>query len=301
MIAKAKSTSNLRLFEYLMGHGKDDELICSNYVVGERPQDLLREMQAFYGAKNLKNPLLHIILSFDRQDSQKDIPSIVRQFAERLGIKDEYQYVGITHSELFSTKRGIHCHLVVNRVSTSYAVFNDKMIGLKVRDIARKMNVELGLRNEYDRSQRRRFAYCRQQEESVARTNALGDLREIAVAIRVHSSNVDEYFKSFSGFGVSIQPVFSDRNQRFVGHRYHYKGYAFKASEIDRGLSLKRLKEHFAERAPKRTPLCNRPAKQTKQPDLSMSVLLQQLVASNAYRGEDEDEEELKKEHEHKR
>lgn len=248
MIAKAKATSNMRLFHYLMGQDKDFELLPSYFIVGDTPDEIVQEITEIGRLRPLKNPLLHIILSLDKADSDRDFTPLVEQFVERLGVQG-CQSVAVVHFERTSETRGAHCHLVVNRVSLAWRVVSDKMIGIRVRDIARKMNVELGLRNEYDKSNRRDHSYAKNRYFSPRKAEVLERLRAICQREIEQSRSVKNFGDRLRQKGVAIEVVRSKKGDRIVGHRFIFENYSYKASEVGRCYAVRAVRTFFAARA----------------------------------------------------
>lgn len=120
-----------------------------------------------------------------------------------------------------------HIHIAVNRIDLDGNVIKDNMIWLKAKNAADRISEKYGLETARSIGKKRK-----------------GEIKKIAfdVLARLPKFSLENYSAALAKKGINLE-TYADKNGNVKGYRLYLGegGFKFKASEIDRNLTLSRI------------------------------------------------------------
>lgn len=227
---------------YALNPDKQGIVLHANGVSGTDPDELFEQFDAVNGTHSrIANKYLRFEIGIAPADetgmTTTKLREIVCDFARRMGL-DEYQWIAATHRNTDN----LHVHLIANRVSLSGQVYQTNFVSNRsariAEEVARVHNLVIA--NE----QRRSESYKRTQKADPQREQVLEELRQKAMHIYAVAGTFADLTARWSKEQIQCSKYIG-RSGRMLGLTIQYKGYVFKASEIDRCLGYKTLRNHF--------------------------------------------------------
>lgn len=243
MIAKAKTIAYPKnALNYVMydkeGQTKGEE-IGRHDLAGDTPQEIVSDF-GIYQSMNQRadNKTISLVLSPEKEDGQElsnqDFNNLAEKFLEKMQLKD-HQWIAYKHTNSDQP----HLHIYVNRIDEKGKAYNDQYISNKASRSAEKLANERGMTTAKDKQQ------ARQKFTQKVRS----EIKEIAdKVLQKGKINSMESFKAgMSDHGVNVREV-KNKQGEIQGLRFQYGDNDFKATEIDRKLSYKKLNERLSAR-----------------------------------------------------
>lgn len=124
-----------------------------------------------------------------------------------------------------------HIHVAVNRIDLDGNVIKDKMIWLKAKNAADKISEKYGLETARNIGKKRK-----------------AEIKKIAfdVLARLPKFSLEDYSDALAKKGIKLE-TYADKNGNIKGYRLFWSdgGFKFKASEIDRNLTLSSIETSY--------------------------------------------------------
>lgn len=237
MIGKAKAVGgSVKGIEYLepnkdMTEQKKGYELYKNMLVGDTPADIMRELKSWNADNpNLKNQVFSMVMSPAIEDGKKlsnvELHQMGKEFMQKtLGINPDTQpYLMYVHDE----KEHKHVHIYTPRTDANGKTINDSFIGKRAQNAADEVAQAHKL--------------TRAGEIGKERINELKtNLKNIA---RRSQSFEDYHFKALQN-DIKIKLTIN-RQGETQGYKVEYKGNEYKASDLDRSLTIPKLQKSFA-------------------------------------------------------
>lgn len=220
--------------------------LCRHNVYGGNPLEVVEEMRdvMFNFRPNIKKGYFDFVITLSEEDADKVTTlkqgqKIVEEFMRRMliqqiGLQDmEYkqlQWVAWQHDCTDNNKRLKHWHILANRVLPNGMLLSDSYVGMKAAKVANEISRRYGLSNAMEISRRNK-----------------NEIRQIAFdALRDLSHFSYEGFKiAMAERGVVIRDALNSRGQLQGFYFTAKSGTEYKASEIDRCFTLKRIRNTY--------------------------------------------------------
>ena len=217
---------------------------CRHNLYGESPSEIIHEMSEIQQAyrPNLEKYLLDIMVSMSETDTGKVRSSEGRRklieeymhtlMVERLGITErqfqEMQWIAYEHRRTENNQNLFHWHILANRIVIDGTLVSDSHIGKKAISVANAMSEKYGFSNAQVISQRNK------REIQEAAFNVLGKMPEFSF---------DLFKRLMSENGHPIREAYSKSGRMQGYYIAASSGTEYKASEIDRSLTLGRIED----------------------------------------------------------
>lgn len=230
MVSKASSRmGSAASIDYILSDKKlgAAKVLDRNGVVGKNGSEIMKEF-AFIQQKNKRcvNNSISLIISPAPEDAEKlkdvQLRDILQKQLIHLGLVD-HQYISTVHR---STEK-YHIHAIINRVHPlTGKALNDSFLSKKAQEGAEKIALEMGLKT------------ARQvQDEKRQITKKLKE--RVFQLIKTKKMNSWEaYIQGLRKAGISVEISKSKVSDQING----YKINGFKASDVDRKLTMSRIK-----------------------------------------------------------
>lgn len=236
MIGKAKAVGGSSAgIEYLeptkdMDSQKKGYELYKNMLVGDTPNDIMRELKDWNADNpNLKNQVFSMVMSPAIEDGKKlsnvELHAMGREFMQKtLGINPDTQpYLMYVHTE----KEHKHVHIYTPRTDANGQTIKDSFIGKKAQNAADEVA----------------------QAHKLTRAGEIGkervkELKTALKSISISSLSFSEYKEKAEQKGIKINLTINKQGET-QGYKVEYKGNEYKASDVDRSLTIPKLEKGF--------------------------------------------------------
>lgn len=231
MIGKGKSiTHGGKGIDYALN--KDAaEVIDKRYITGDNGVEIKNEFKIFQQLNNrCKKNDLSFVISPEPKDGKaltnEDFKKISEVFLKKMKLEN-HQAIVIKHQD----KEHTHLHIFANRIDSNGKAYKDNYIGFKSQRIADEVANERGLT---------RASLVREFNKSM--TN---DLRQQIFlkhkAVLEHKpKDFESYIDLMKASGVEVNPTINKAG-KLQGYRVKFQGQDFKASEVNRAMTLSKM------------------------------------------------------------
>ena len=229
MIGKGKSIAHTgACMEYGWNQEKDAEVVFSQHVVGENPQQITEEFKLIQeeNTRCQKNTLT-FILSPTQEDgrnlTKQQLKELTQKFIREMQLK-ERQAIAFVHRD----KAHTHVHLYVNRIGFDGKAYNDSFIGKRSQLAAERVAKEMGLTTVKE-------VQLEKELDSIHTRLEIKNIHQ-RVMENKRPKTLDGYIKVMQERNVEVIPSINKAN-KLQGFRFEYQGHNFKASEVHRSMS----------------------------------------------------------------
>lgn len=235
MIGKAKSISHGAIAIDYASNKIGAIEIDRQFVLGTKGIEMLREFQTVNPNHNLKNDIIAIVLSphpkstIDKADDF--FKKVLNEYIQEMKFND-HQYVAYVHKDVPDRP---HIHLYVNRCNMNGEVYNDSFISKKSQRVSDQLAEKHGLIRAKE-VQQRNDTYKDILRDKIKTTH-----QEI---LKAKPDKLDTYIQLMASEEISVKRVRNKQNE-IQGLKIEYQGFSFKASEVDRKMSIKNLEAAF--------------------------------------------------------
>ncbi|WP_437369273.1 relaxase/mobilization nuclease domain-containing protein [Maribacter litoralis] len=229
MIGKGTSIAHTGIsIEYGWNQEKDAEIVFSQHLAGNNPQDITEEFKLIQeeNTRCQKNTL-SFILSPTQEDgrelTKEKLGELTQRFIKEMQLK-ERQAIAFVHRD----KAHTHVHLYVNRIGFDGKAYNDSFIGKRSQLAAENIAKEMGLTTVKEV----------QMEKDLDSIKVRFEIKDIhqRVMESERPKTLDSYIKIMQERNVEVLPTINRAN-KLQGFRFQYGGHNFKASEVHRSMS----------------------------------------------------------------
>lgn len=233
MIGKGTSIAHTGTsIEYGWNQEKDAEIVCSQHLAGNNPQQITEEFKLIQeqNSRCQKNTL-SFILSPTQEDGKyltKDkLEELTQRFIKEMQLK-ERQAIAFVHRD----KAHTHVHLYVNRIGFDGKAYNDSFIGKRSQLAAENVAKEMGLTTVKEV----------QLEKELDSIKVRLEIKKIHQRVMENKKpkTLDSYLKAMQENNVEVIPIIN-KTDKLQGLRLEYRGHNFKASEVHRSMSGGRI------------------------------------------------------------
>ncbi len=229
MIGKGKSISHTKAsISYGWNQEKYAEIIHSQHLAGENPKEITEEFKIIQSQnQRTQRNTLSFVLSPSIQDGKKlskqELKELTKKFIAAMNLK-ERQAIAFVHRD----KEHTHIHLYVNRIGFDGRAYKDSFIGKRSQQKAYEVAREMGLTNARD-IQNQRLDQIKQIRNEIK-------LIHEKVIRTDRPKSIDAYIKLMKEKSIIVIPSIN-KQQKFQGFRFEYKGQNLKGSEVYRSMS----------------------------------------------------------------
>lgn len=244
MIGMAKACKGgTALANYVMKDDKGYEL-CRNGLSGESPTEILQEMKIIQEQnQRAVNRTFSLVLSPEKEEGKSLDNEKLRQLTKEFMIKlkidpNQQQFVAFVHTE----KEHKHVHIIANRVQEGGELISDHHIGKRAQWAAHHVAKEHGLI-----SAKEVFLEKFKDEKldkDIDQFLKQEMYKKHLFVMKSQPSSMEKYMLKMEELGVKVTPTINIQGQA-QGHRMMdlATGKDFKASDVHRQLSLKKIME----------------------------------------------------------
>lgn len=209
-----------------------------NMLIGETPRELVSEIKEWNrdNAHELKNEVFSMVLSPSGRDGKnltdEQLAEISKEFiAQTLGIDPNKQpYYMRVHDETNNK----HVHIYLPRTDANGKTISDKHCQFKAMDSADRIAESYGLI-------RAKIVH----ESKITQEKSIKDeLKNQMHKISGETTSWEDFKKKVDKKGIKIDETINKQG-RIQGYRISKGSISFKASEVDRKLTLSKLQETF--------------------------------------------------------
>lgn len=245
MIAKAKAISHGKnAIEYAMRESKKGNLITSNLVQSETPDEIHKEfLEAQKYNSRCKNKFIRIEIGIAPQDEAKltdmELRKICKAFNDKFGFSDN-QWIACTHKDTDN----LHIHMIVNRVSIDNKLYQTDFISKRAGKIAEEISREMGLTIANSVTPQQQY---KKPEKSPVRLMARDKITLAAAdVLRTKPKTLTEFSAKMEKHGVTVSEAINKKGNTY-GLRFSAYGETFKASQIGKEFGFRTLMQTFSE------------------------------------------------------
>jgi hypothetical protein len=231
MIAKAKSISHgARGIDYALKK-EGAEIIDKRFVIGENGTEIKSEFKIFQDLNTrATNKDLSFVLSPEPKDGRNltnaEFREIGEDFLKRMKL-DQHQAIIVKHKDRDHT----HLHIFANRIDTNGKAFKDSFISKDSQRAADKIAKERGLTR----------AKVVEDYNKEMTKELRGQIFEKHKAILQHRPRDFQAYKDLmQSSGVKVVPTIN-KAKKLQGFKLEYQGQSFKASEVNRSMTLSKM------------------------------------------------------------
>ena len=280
MVSKATSqgTSSASI-GYAIGKN-EAEILDKNLVMGDKAKDIKAEFETFQDLNGrCKANSISIVISPAREDGKEltkgELRDISKEYMQRMKL-DKHQYVVGLHKD---TKTP-HIHIIANRINHRGEAYKDDFIGRKSWNLTNEMAKERGLvvanevatektvNLEQTLNQKENLRLMREQIRQIFHQSVKKKPKDFDTYKKLMEDNAKKMKKT-----LEIKP-YINKQGKFQGYSIVYEGNKFKASDINRKMTLKNLMS--TDKAPAKALASN--ALKTTNPPLAIADKLIKAV-----------------------
>ncbi len=242
MIIKAISAKGFGgVLDYI--EKEDSKKLFSN-AVRVTPKEIYADMEMYRSTKpNIKNPCLHFIVSFDKEDkniiNSEAMENIGKKILELFGATDENQYVAIQHFDGGTP----HFHICLNRINLSGNVLNDSYSKRRLDKIRKDLEDEY---SELKKAQKKNIGFTKQENLRGADKVKYKIYTAINVDIANCKTILDLIEKLEKNHNVKSELKFKiGSKSEYDGIKFYHENVWLKGSAVDKDCSYFKLIERI--------------------------------------------------------
>lgn len=245
MIAKAKAIAHGKVaIEYAMRESKNGELVASNLIQNNTPNDIYNEFTDIqkYNTRCM-NKFIRFEIGIAPKDeaklSQSDLTKICEEFSKRLGFEN-HQWIACTHRDTDN----LHLHMIVNRIGVDQSVYDTSFMSNRASYTAEKISLDMGLTLAKNiKAKYKQRTDIVSFERMMARTR-IEKLTHEALADKPNS--LREFQQAMKEKGIIVSEAKNKKGNTY-GLRFTGYGETFKASTIGQEFGYRTLLQTFRE------------------------------------------------------
>lgn len=243
MIAKAKAIAHGKVaIEYAMRESKNGELVASNLIQNNTPNDIYNEFADIqkYNTR-CKNKFIRFEIGIAPKDetklSQNDLTKICEEFSKRLDFEN-HQWIACTHRDTDN----LHLHMIVNRIGVDQSVYDTSFISNRASNTVEKISLDMGLTLAKNiKAKYKQRTDIVSFERMMARTR-IEKLAHEALADK--PNNLREFQQAMKEKKIIVSEAKNKKGNTY-GLRFTGYGETFKASTIGQEFGYRTLLQTF--------------------------------------------------------
>lgn len=231
MIIKTRSISHINAsLEYIVKEEKEHKILNSDGLDTSNIRTMLNDFEIFQKA-NVKNGFVSVVISPNNKDDlkDKDFNTILQETLKELKL-DNRQYIAVTHNNTAHK----HIHVILNRIDYNNQTWNDHHIAWKCQTACKNICKKLNLHTAYENENKSKGTISNEYDE--LREEIRQELKGIIKREIYNAENLTELHRNIEERGVKVH--IEQYKNGLYGTRFEYKEMKFKASKIDRKLSV---------------------------------------------------------------
>jgi len=189
---------------------------------------------SLYKSNRVKNSFVTTVISPSIEDKLdiKGLEKLLSNVQKELKL-DNRQFYAVIHQNTETP----HIHLVSNRIDFDGKTWNDHQVAWKCQAACEKICKDLGLTSA--KARKGKYEGKKKEEKSeyhIARNKVLKEIKNHFQEIKFKALSIDHIYDHLISKGVDVE-IRKFKNGLF-GASFEYQGYKFKASEVNRLLSI---------------------------------------------------------------
>lgn len=235
MVGLGKAISHTKAsISYGWNEEKDAKVVFKKNLAGETPKEITEEFKIIQAMnKNCTANTFSFVLSPTIEDGKKlslnDLYNITNEFVNDLKFED-HQAVSFVHND----KEHIHIHLYINRINFQGKAYSDSYISKRAIKAAERVAIKLKLTTV-------REAEKKKLEKIKDIRNHVKEKHDYCIK-ESKPIDFDEYINLMKQYNIKVIPHIN-KSGELQGFRYQFKDMNLKASQINRNMSFKNIKE----------------------------------------------------------
>lgn len=233
MIIKARSIGHIDAsLEYILKEEKEHQILSSDGLDISDTRTMMNDFELFQ-KNSVKNGYVSVVISPNKKDelSDKDYNIILQETLKELKL-DNRQYIAVTHN---NTEHK-HIHVILNRIDYQDQTWNDHHVAWKCQTACKNICNTLGLHTAYENENKQKVTISNDYDE--LREGIRQELKSILKREIYNAESLGELHKNIEERGVKVH-IEQFKNGLF-GTSFEFKGMKYKASKVDRKLSVTR-------------------------------------------------------------
>lgn len=238
MIAKGKSIAHgSNAIDYALDKDRA-EIIDKRFVIGENGKEIQNEFKIFQNLNTrATNNNISFVLSPEPNDGRKlsneDFKAISEDFLKKMKL-DKHQAIIAKHSD----KDHTHLHLIVNRIDSNGKAYKDSWISKESQTMADKVAQERGLT---------RASVVKEFNLEMTKDMRKQIFDRHKTVLQHRPRDFQQYKDLMNSSGVKIVPTIN-KAYRLQGFRIEFQGNSFKASEVNKNMSLSKMGANISQK-----------------------------------------------------
>lgn len=238
MIAKGKSIAHgSNAIDYALDKDRA-EIIDKRFVIGENGKEIQNEFKIFQNLNTrATNNNISFVLSPEPNDGRKlsneDFKAISEDFLKKMKL-DNHQAIIAKHSD----KDHTHLHLIVNRIDSNGKAYKDSWISKESQTMADKVAQERGLT---------RASVVKEFNLEMTKDMRQQIFDRHKTVLQHRPRDFQQYKDLMNSSGVKIVPTIN-KADRLQGFRIEFQGNSFKASEVNKNMSLSKMGANISQK-----------------------------------------------------
>ncbi len=236
MIIKSRSISAehaRNTLGYVDKEEKDHVFLAADGVDISSVRTMMEDFN-LYKSNRVKNSFVTTVISPSIEDKLdiKGLEKLLSKVQKELKL-DNRQFYAVIHQNTDTP----HIHLVSNRIDFDGKTWNDHQVAWKCQAACEKICKELGLTSA--KARKGKYQGKRKEEKSeyhIARNEVINELKKHFQEIKYKAVSIDHVYEYLQSKGIEVQ-IQQFKNGLF-GASFEHKGFKFKASEVNRLLSI---------------------------------------------------------------
>src|SRR5690554_6447528 len=233
MIIKARSIAHISAsLEYITKDGKKHEVISSDGLDLTNIGTIKSDFELFQKDR-VKNGYVSVVISPNVKDNlkDKDYNTILQETLKELKLENR-QYIAVTHNDTAHK----HIHVILNRIDYNNQTWNDHHVAWKCQEACKNICAALELHTAYENENVSKGKGAIENEYDELRESVRQELKSIVKLEMYSAESLGELHTNLEERGVKTH-IEQFKNGLF-GTSFEFKGMKFKASKIDRKLSV---------------------------------------------------------------
>lgn len=310
MIIKARSISHIKSsLGYILKEEKQHEFLASDGLDTTNVKTMLSDFSIYQKEKVIKG-YVSVVISPHQEDKLtiQEYRNLLKETLEELKLNNR-QFIAVMHRNTDYP----HIHVLLNRIDYKNNTWKDHHIAWKCQSACLSITKKLNLKNAYESTKKENKKTINNQYDK-AFGELKKELQQIVKQELMKGKDLEHFYSHLESRGVKVE-IEQFKNGSF-GTTLEYKGVKFKASTINRKLSLQKNGDNYVPKAELQQQFDNNKAIQSgnlsekeimnqyvDDPNAMLQMLRQrteQLTNENRFFGqqrssEDDNEEDIKR------
>src|SRR5690554_76060 len=231
MIIKARSIGHIGAsLEYIIKDEKEHQVLSSDGLDISNTRSIMSDFELFQKDR-VKKGYVSVVISPNLKDElkDKDYHIILQETLKELKLNNR-QYIAVTHNNTAHK----HIHVILNRIDYDNQTWNDHHVAWKCQAACKSICKTLDLHTAYENENKQKATVSNEYDD--LRERIRQELKSIIKREVYTAESLTQLHQNIEERGVKVH-IEQFKNGLF-GTSFEFKGMKYKASKIDRKLSV---------------------------------------------------------------